>query len=106
MVFSQSERAERCRKIADYAVTHDTIETAVHFRISQGMVRNACKEFGIVPRTAVKSIGCRTLDVLKHLLDGKSQTQIAEEIKISRQRVHAVAVAAKAAGIQLPESSG
>lgn len=106
MVFSQSERAGRRRQIADYAVTHDTIETAAHFKISQGMVRDACKEFGVVPRTAVKSIGCRTLDVLKHLLDGKSQTKIAEELKLSRQRVHAVAVAAKAAGIQLPENSG
>lgn len=104
MVFSQSERARRRRDIANYASTHDTPETAAHFKISQGMVRNACKEFGVVPLIAIKSsVGCRTLNILKELLDGKSQTQIAEELHISRQRVHAVAKEAMSAGIVLPE---
>lgn len=104
MVFSQSERAVRRRKIADYAVTHDTVETAAHFKISQGMVRNACKEFGVVPLNALKgSIGCRTLEILKELLDGKSQIQVATELHISRQRVFAVAREAAWVGIKLPE---
>lgn len=104
MVFSQSERAGRRRKIADYAVTHDSVETAAHFKISQGMVRNACKEFGVVPLNALNgSVGCRTLEILKELLDGKSQTRIAEELHISRQRVHAVAREASRVGIKLPE---
>lgn len=104
MVFSQSERASHRRKIADYAVTHDTTETAAYFKISQGMVRNACKEFGTVPLIGLKgSVGRRTLAILKRLLDGRTQIEVAEEMKISRQRVHAVAVEARAVGIQLPE---
>lgn len=104
MVFSQSARAGRRRQIADYAVTHDAVETAAHFKISQGMVRNACKEFGVVPLNALKgNIGCRTLEILKELLDGKSQSQIADELHISRQRVFAIAREAKSVGIKLPE---
>lgn len=104
MVFSQSERAGRRRKIAEYAVTHDTTETAAQFNVSQGMVRNACKEFGVVPLDTVKGdVGRRTLSILKELLGGKPQTQIAEELHISRQRVHAVSREAKLAGIALPE---
>ena len=104
MVFSHAERVGRRRRIADYAVAHDTVETAAHFGISQGMVRAACKEFGTVPLTALKgSVGQRTLVTLKRLLDGMPQTEIAKEMNISRQRVHAVAVEARAVGIELPE---
>ncbi len=104
MVFSQSERVDRRRRIAEYAVTHDTTETAAHFNVSQGMVRSACKEFGTVPLEGLKgSVGQRTLNILKRLLDGTTQTQVAEDMNISRQRVHAVAVAARAVGIKLPE---
>lgn len=104
MVFSQSARAGRRRKIADYAVTHDTTETAAYFKVGPGIVRAACKEFGTVPLSGLKgSVGQRTIAILKRLLDGMPQVEIAKEMSISRQRVHAVAVEARAAGIQLPE---
>ena len=104
MVFSQSDRAGRRQKIANYAITHDTTETAAHFKVSQGMVRNACKEAGVVPLSGLKgSVGQRTIAILKRLLDGMPQTEIAKEMSISRQRVHAVAREAELAGIALPE---
>lgn len=106
MISSQADRAVRRRQIADYAADHDVAETMLHFGISETLVRISCREWNIVPRTGIKNNGgSRLLDILKQLLDGKSQAVIAEELHLSRQRVHAVAVAAKAAGIVLPEKS-
>jgi DNA-binding transcriptional regulator LsrR (DeoR family) len=57
-----------------------------------------------VPLSGLKgSVGQRTIAILKRLLDGMPQTEIAKEMSISRQRVHAVAREAELAGIALPE---
>ena len=85
----------RCAK--DYGVS----AAARQFAVSMQTVRNACREHGVVVDRAnnVKPIAAATTFViLKQLLDGVRQADIAKQFKVSRQRVSEIKVAAVAAG--------
>ena len=96
---SHAERRERRREIAEFMKEHkDTQKAVAHFGCTLSLVSRACKEFGVdVPKTAsVATVG--SFVILKRLLDGAKQIEVAGERGISRERVRQVANNAREAG--------
>ncbi len=106
MRLSHAARVERREAMARCAATKGVHVAAAEFKVTAQTVSVACKEFKVKP-LRVQSDKIKppktAFVMLKRLLDGKSQVEIADELKVTRQRVNQIAQAALAAGIVLPE---
>jgi len=106
MSLSHEARAERREAMAQCAAARGVHAAAAEFKVTTQTVSVACKEFKVTPlRTqSNKTRAPKTsFAMLKRLLDGKSQVEIAAEFKVQRQRVNQIAQAALDAGIVLPK---
>lgn len=98
---SHSDAATRRGHIVAYVREHGVSAAARQFAVSVQTVRNACREHDVVVdrATNVKLIAAATTFlILKQLLDGRRQADIARQFRISRQRVFEIKSAAVAAG--------
>lgn len=97
---THADAARRRAEIAAYAEQHGVAAAVEHFQATSHAVYEALKRTGSsagqvkVPTTA--------FDVLARLLKGEQQSDIARELRITKQRVSQVACAAEQAGIALP----
>lgn len=101
---THSEAATLRGYIAMCAKDYGVSAAARQFAVSMQTVRNACREHGVVVDRAnnVKKIAsATTFVILKKLLDGVSQADLAREFKVSRQRVSEIKCAAVEAGFDI-----
>jgi DNA-binding NarL/FixJ family response regulator len=90
-------------QIAKHAEINGAQSACEHFDVSDTLVRSSCKEFGTAPaQIKGQSPKQSTYHIISELLQGKSQSDIARELSLSRQRVNQVAQNCKNAGINLP----
>ena len=96
---SHAERRERRREIAEFMREHhDTQKTIVHFGCTHSLVARSCKEYGVdMPRSGSVA-GASSFVVLKRLLEGAKQIEVAREHNVSRERVRKIASNAREAG--------
>lgn len=95
---NRAERQERRKSIAEMCKLEPVSSVADHFKISDAMVRAACREHGVTPLPACDGTKSSSYAILKRLADGIPQVEIASEMKVSRQRVNQVAKSAREAG--------
>ncbi len=100
--------ANRRRAIAEYVRRGGTIADAcAKFGLALCTVTNACKEHGVqYPRKAWVRFRVRgaVLHILAAMFDRRrTQTSIATQFNVSKQRVSQVAIEARKAGIPLPD---
>jgi transposase len=101
---NRSERRERrCRMASAVREGQELAEVAKAYGVSVGMLRRACREFG-VPVARQRATKVNVFAILKALLDGQTRRAVAESLGISRQRVQQVAEEARAACWKLPRT--
>lgn len=98
---SHSEAATRRAHIARYAQEHGSGEAARQFEVSMQTVRNSCREYKVVldrENNCTSLASAQSFVILKQLLDGVRQADLAKQFKVTRQRVSQIKCAAVAAG--------
>lgn len=99
---SHKERAARRREIAEFCRTHTKEEACAAFGVSEATADVACREYGVravqsnVPMTKV-----HTLKMLKLLMDGYTQSSIAQAFGVTASLVNQLAQKAREAGFKL-----
>lgn len=103
---SHEQRRDRRQQIAEYCKTNTAKAASQVWGVSQFVVRDACKEFGVTamsPKHAMaRPVKVSTLVVIARLQAGESQTDIADALGVSRQNIQQIRMRAIAAGIKLP----
>lgn len=106
----QQRRAEIAKDVKKNKLT--LAEAAKKYNVSRTQISIACKESGVTPQPDERFNGNlggkRTLEVVRELMAGAKQADIARELGLHRQFVSIVANRAKAAGLlsgREPESS-
>jgi len=101
-IISHAERREQRKAAAELCKTKPISEVCVETGLSDSVVRLACKEFCVEfvkePRKAPHGLKISSFRILKLLLDGKRQVDIAREFNVSRQFVEQVRDRGVAAG--------
>lgn len=104
MSMTRKQRKDRRKAAAEHAAEHGIASAAEKYGISKQTVLFGANEFKIsIPVTERKYTQPRIQKtnpflVLKRLQDGVSQSDIAREMKVSRQRVSQIAEQARKAG--------
>lgn len=101
---THEERAKRRRSIADdVAAGATTDEVATKYGVAIATVENACAEFGItlVSEPIERPIAESTYDIIAAILKGKSDSAIAGETGLSRQRINVIRLKCREAGMQV-----
>jgi hypothetical protein len=100
---SHDDRSERRKNIAKYAAEHGAAAASQAHKVSLSTVWSACKEFSVKPARAARDYTApSTMQILKALLDGEKQTDVATRFRLSRQRVHQIRCSAIEAGFSFP----
>ena len=109
---SLEERGARRKQISEYVKENLSIsgpeniktilrKTARRFHVSMPTIKMACMEFGVkvpaIPKPPATTV--RTLEIVRDLLAGKSQNEIAKAHGITRQWVFFVRQQAAEAGL-------
>ncbi len=93
-IISHAERKKQREAAAELCRTKTLSEVCAETGMSDASVRSACKEFGVElkkePKKAPHGLGTNSFGILKLLLDGKRQVDIAREFNVSRQFVEQV----------------
>lgn len=98
------DRMARINSVAKYAAEHGVSSACLKFGVSVSHVYTSLRETGIdLPDLPPKYRNkvCR-YRVLKLILDGRSYSDIARELGVSRQRISQYAQMAEKAGFELP----
>jgi len=96
---THEERAERRGTLANEAESEHPADVARRHRVTERLVRDACREHNILPAVAEDSsrIGS-AVAILAGLLHGLTPKQIAEELCVSKVRIHQIKRDAKRFG--------
>jgi len=93
-IISHAERKKQREVAAELCRTKTLSEVCDQTGLSEQSVRSACKEFGVElkaePKKAPYGLGTNSFRILRMLLDGKRQVDIAREFNVSRQFVEQV----------------
>lgn len=103
---THEQRCERRKDIAEYANKNGVAKAANKFNVSIGTVVRALGEneltawgFG-----GFKPASPTSFEVLKMLLDGIPDSEVARQKQLSRQRVGQIKTVAKNAGFSFPQA--
>lgn len=99
-IMSHEERADRRETLATEAESEHPGDVARRHRVSERLVRDACREHNIRPAVAEEStnkIGS-AVAILAGLLHGLTPKQISEELCVSKVRIHQIKRDAKRFG--------
>lgn len=100
---TQKERVNRRQQIAEYAREHGVPAASKHFGVSESVGYSACREHNMTPKTQVMSRTKQSsLHIVKAMLDGVPQHEVAKQYNVTRQRVHQIRKLAIAAGFSFP----
>lgn len=102
---THAERRERRKQIAETIKSEMlTLSTAAkRFKVCLRLCEMACIEHGVKPfREPPNRVSANSFSILKRLLDGARQVDLARELNITKQRVGQIATNAKRAGFKLP----
>lgn len=97
---SRKEQAARRKKMAKFAKKHGVDVAAQEFGVSIGTVYLACREYDTKP-VRKPQVAESTLVIVRKLLDGERQSDIARDLGVSRQYVSQVKRRAIAAGFRM-----
>jgi len=102
--FTREERHKRRKDIADtVSISGELNETAEKFGCSVSTVYSSMREFGVpVP---LRVAGCSMIQILAALLEresGATAASVAQDLGLTRQRVHHVYAEARRWGIDVP----
>jgi transposase len=97
---THEDRRERRKSMAaDYTGGMTTKDICKKYDVSPMLVSHALSEFGIPSRRDSQRVGSRTFDVLKSLMDGGRNVDVAAEFGVSREWVRQIHDRAVEAGI-------
>lgn len=100
-MLTQRERAERRRAIAEACKTQPATEVAKAFDVSLSQVRLSCRENAVVSVRG-RPTSLRTLELLRLLVEGRGQHEIAREFNVSPRWVNQLARDAADCGWTIP----
>jgi transposase len=93
-IISHAERKKQREAAAELCRTKPLSVVCTETGLSEASVRGACKEFAVEfvkePKKAPHGLKTRSFAILKLLLDGNRQVDIAREFNVSRQFVEQV----------------
>jgi len=89
---------EERKRIAQRASEIGAAKTAIEFKRSVPFVYKCCAENNILPRLRGGNVRFR---ILKLILDGKTDKEIADEISVTRQYAYCIRTEARAAGFDI-----
>lgn len=101
-IISHAERKKQREAAAELCRTKTLSDVCTETKLSEAIVRAACKEFGVEfvkePKKAPHGLKTNSFSILRMLLEGKRQVDIAREFNVSRQFVEQVRDKGVAAG--------
>ncbi len=101
-IISHADRKKQREAAAELCRTKNMSDVCAETGLSMAAVSAAAKEFNVVPIKAPKKapagLGTNSFGILRMLLDGKRQVDIAGEFNVSRQYVEQVRDKAEMAG--------
>lgn len=98
------ERKKDRRKIAEWMKVHNLTvgQTAVALKKPASAIYDIAKEFGVkAPSGYCKAASLNSFKILKALLSGRAQAEVAREMSVSAQRVGQIAQRAREAGFEV-----
>lgn len=102
---TREERQQRNESILEYAKQHGIAEAAKQFDVSYSSAYGVCRTAGVkLPRRVNATASLSTYGILKKLLDGQRQADIARDFNVSRQRVEQIQRKAEEAGFQFGDT--
>lgn len=87
MTITHKQRAERRRKIAEYAKTHTYEATKQKFKVSKHTVYDSCRMLGVVKPDG-RANAPSTYKVVAAMILGEKQVEVARRLGVSRQFVN------------------
>lgn len=97
---NREERASRRKQIVEYVKKGHTIAlTARAYGVSQSLVKQALKEANEISPQQRMSVN--TFAILKALLDGSTQSEVAAHTGLTRARISAIACMAREGGFDV-----
>lgn len=96
---NRAQREKRRRDIAAFVRRGNTYAIAAYaYGVSVSTVKKACQEEGVEQKLRMSS---NTFAILKALLDGTSQAEVARHTGLTRSRISAIAAQAREAGFDV-----
>ncbi len=105
MNLSHEQRKKRRKSIAEFCqkqqgYSQDILARAAkHYNVSVHLVYSACREHEVDIPKLNQNTYPKTFQILKCLLDGEKQTDIAAKFKVKQQRISQIKKEAEQAGI-------
>lgn len=96
---SKSERSELKKQIAEYASIHGVHKSAKRFAVSETTVRSSLYQNGLARAESIP-MSVSSFVILRMLLDGIQGSEVASQVKVSRQRVSQIKKDAEKAGFK------
>ena len=102
MTLTHPERRARRKQMAEFVEKDGSVSAAAKlFSVSSATIRNACLEYGVVPDSQVVQRGTTVFPVIAGLQRGERVADLAEQFKVTKQRVHKIKQLCKEHGIVL-----
>ena len=101
VIVSHADRAKRRKEVAEHLRQNGMKATCEKFEVTYGYVQQAAKEHEI-PLEGTKDLPAeQTFVALRLMLEGKTQSEVARALEMTRQRVHQIAQKARTAGFNI-----